>query len=363
MVIKQVVNQYFVCLRESPLVPIPLTLANVDPRLPYDCVYFGKVFEAMEQKLAASDLTIYLTWDVGQLPSYGDNVVVVVLGDEFGIVPEYINRVRTVFKTLNMRPMIGSNLLLKPSYLNLMSLIQFLRVWVVRSPSLLRVWFQRLKNNKIASIYDIPLGYYNQTDLPIKPLFERRYDLFFAGSLVSESYPIWSRRRWLRNPKDIARQEMLSAVETLQVKYPELKIAIGKTCDFGVEAEFSEDTRSYSEKLMDAKICLAPRGSLFETFRFFEGLRYGCIIVTEALPNRWFYQGSPAIKLSTWRDLEQSITEIIQNPQLSKLKHEASLEWWHKKCSEVVVGSYMAEQIDRSTAIYTSNNILKKESL
>lgn len=360
MVIKHVVNQYFVCLRESPLTPIPLILSKVDRHLPYDCIYFGKVFEAMEQRLEANDLTVYLTWDVHKLPSYGDNVVVVVLGDEFSIIPQYIHQVRTVFKTLSLRPIIGCNLLLNPSYLNLMSLIQFLRVWVTRVPSLLNVWFHRLKNNKIASIYDIPLGYYNQADLPIKPLLERRYDLLFAGSLVTDPYPIWSRRRWLRNTKDIARQEMLSAAEKLQKKYPELKIAIGKTVGFGIEAKFSEDMRSYSEKLMDSKICLAPRGSLFETFRFFEGLRYGCIVVTEALPNRWFYQGSPAIQLSTWSDLEQSIARLIQNPQLSQSKHKASLEWWHKKCSEVVIGNYMAEQINKSSENFKSNNVVKK---
>lgn len=355
MIIKQVTNQYFICLKESPLNPIPLIDFQVERHLPCNCVYFGKVFESMEQRLKVDGLTVYLTWDIHQLPSYGDNVVAVVLGDEFSRIPTYIHQVRVVFKTLSMQPIVGSNPLLKPSYLNLMSLLQFLRIWVVRLPSLLNTWFRRLKNNKAALIYDIPLGYYNQANLPIKPILERRYDLFFAGSLDIDTYPIWSRRRWLRNSKDIARSQMLSAVEKLQAKYPELKIGIGKTNDFGLEAKFTQDTRSYSEKLMDAKICLAPRGSLFETFRFFEGLRYGCIVITEALPHRWFYQGSPAIQLSTWSELEQKITKVMQSPELKKLKHEASLQWWQAKCSEVVVGHYMAEQINKS------NSIVEKE--
>ncbi|KJH73147.1 hypothetical protein UH38_03585 [Aliterella atlantica CENA595] len=352
MIIKQVTNQYFVCLKESPLSPIPLIDIQVERHLPCDCVYFGKVFEAMEQRLKVEGLTVYLTWDVERLPSYGDNVVAIVLGDEFSRIPRYIHQVRAVFKTLSMQPIIGSNSLLKPSYLNLMSFMQFLRVWVVRTPSLLNAWFHRIKSNKVAPIYDVPLGYYNQASLPIKPILERQYDFFFAGSLVTESYPIWSRRRWLRNPKDLARAEMLSALEKLQAKYPEFKIAIGTTDNFGVEAKFPKDTRSYSEKLMDAKICLAPRGSLFETFRFFEGLRYGCIIITEALPHRWFYQGSPAIQLSTWSELEQKITKIMQSPELKESKHEASIQWWQAKCSEVVVGYYMAEQINKSNSSF-----------
>lgn len=352
MIIKQVTSQYFVCLKESPLSPIPLIDFQVEQDLPCDCVYFGKVFEAMEQRLKVEGLTVYLTWDVDRLPSYGDNVVAIVLGDEFSRIPRYIHQVRAVFKTLSMQPIIGSNFLLNPSYLNLMSLMQFLRVWVVRTPSLLNAWFHRLKNNKVAPIYDIPLGYYNQASLPIKPILERQYDLFFAGSLVTEPYPILSRRRWLRNPKDIARAEMLSALEKLQAKYPELKIAIGTTDNFGVEAKFPKDTRSYSEKLMDAKICLAPRGSLFETFRFFEGLRYGCIVITEALPHRWFYQDSPAIQLSKWSELEQKIFQLIHNPELTKLEHEESLQGWQSKCAEVVIGDYMAKQINKSNSIF-----------
>lgn len=352
MIVKQVINQYFVCLPETPLQPIPLTLAQTDRHLPCNCIYFSKVFEAMEQKLEVKGLIIYLTWDVDKLPSYGDNVVAVVLGDEFSRVPLYVHQVRAIFKTLSMRPIIGSNPLLKPSYLNLMSLLQFLRIWVIRAPSLINAWLQQLKGKKVASIYDIPLGYYNQVNLPIKPILERRYDLFFAGSLVADDYPIWSRRRWLRNPKDVARSQMLSAVEKLQAKYPKLNIAIGMTNDFGLEAEFFQDTRSYSEKLMDAKICLAPRGSLFETFRFFEGLRYGCIVITEALPHRWFYQDSPAIQLSKWSELEQKIFQLIHNPELTKLEHEESLQGWQSKCAEVVIGDYMAKQINKSNSIF-----------
>lgn len=346
MTATKVANQYFICLPGSPLTPIPWALSLVDHNLPRDCVYFGKVFEAMEQHLDTGNLTFYLTWDVKQLPSYGNHVVAVVLGDEFSHIPFYTHKVRAIFKTLSMYPIVGGNLLLNPSYLNLMAIMQVLRTWIKRTPSLLNGWLEQLKGEKLAPIYDIPLGYYNQDDLPIKPITERRYDLFFAGSLVIEPYPIWSRRRWFRNPKDVARKEMLAALEQLQAKYPELKIAVGKTNEFGLEAEFLEDTRSYSEKLMDAKICLAPRGSLFETFRFFEGLRYGCIVVTEALPNRWFYKNSPAIQLSLWNELESKVQELLQNKQLLQLKHEASLTCWKENCSEVAIGTFMAQKIN-----------------
>lgn len=345
MTTTQVQNRFFICLREFPLSPVPWMLSETLQNMPCDCLYFGKVFKFMEKHLTTDGLIFYLTWDTEQLPSYGENVVAVILGDEFSYVPRYAHKVRAIFKTLSMRPIIGSNFLLNPSYLNLMMLLQVLRVWITRTPSLLYSWLQQLKGNSIAPIYDVPLGYYNQSDLPIKPILERRYDLFFAGSLVTAPYPIWSRRRWLRNPKDIARQEMVSAIEDLQTKHPELKIVVCKTNDFGLEANFPEDTRSYSERLMDSKICLAPRGSLFETFRFFEGLRYGCIVVTEALPPRWFYKDSPVIQLSVWSDLERMTQDLSKKAHILQLKHEASLNYWKAKCSEESIGKFMAEKI------------------
>ncbi|WP_319421874.1 glycosyltransferase family 47 protein [Pleurocapsa sp. FMAR1] len=338
-------NRYFVCLSHAPLDPISWDDFG-EAHFAVDQIYFGKVFETMERQLTVKRMTFYLTWNTEQLPSYGDNVIAIVLGDEFCRFPSYSHRVRAVFKTYSMSPIIGCNLLFKPSYLNIMTFTQFLRMLIIRTPGFLKYYFYKLKGVKVAPIYEIPMGYYNQENLPIKPIEKRRYDLFFAGSLVLDSYSFWSRRKWFRNSKDIARKEMLSSIENLQKRYPQLKIAVGTSHHFGLEAKTSKDNRSYSEKLMDSKICLAPRGSSFETFRFFEGLRYGCIIVVEALPDCSYYKNSPAISLLSWSELESKIKQLIQDLELIKSKHEASLQWWQEKCSEATVGSYMAKRIN-----------------
>ncbi|MBD2296497.1 glycosyltransferase family 1 protein [Anabaena sphaerica FACHB-251] len=347
---QQVVNQYFICLQQASLKPIPWNIyhTNCDPAiatLDPTCIYFNKVFQEMEQHLTVRGLTFYLTWDTDKLPSYGDNVVAILLGDEHCRIPSYIHKVRAIFKTLTTRLMMRENFFLQPSYLNLMILIQFLRSWLIRTPGLLNFWFHRLIGAKIAHIYDIPLGYYKQDDLPVKDIVERQYDIFFAGSLMP-NHPILSWRYWLRNPKDIVRKQMLSAVKKLPTKYAQLKIAVSTTNDFGLEGKFYTDERSYSEKLMDTKICLAPRGTVLETFRFFEGLRYGCIVVAQVLPDSWFYQGCPAIQLSAWNELEQIIEGILQNKELMQIQQEKTLKFWHEKCSEVSVGNFMAAKLN-----------------
>ncbi|AKG20945.1 hypothetical protein [Calothrix sp. 336/3] len=344
-------NKYFVCLQGCPLTPIPWNIPNTDESFNVDCVYFGKVFQTVEEKLNIKGLIFYLTWDVNQLPSYGQNVVAVVLGDEWCRIPKYFHQVRAVFKSYGIYPTVSSKFWLNPSYLNSMILFQNIKNWFLRLPSLFYFKFYKLKNfvyneNKSLHIFDIPLGYYNQLDLPIKDIKTRSYDVVFAGSIAFKSYSFWSPRRWFQTPKIITRKCMISSLQAIQEKYPSLKVQLSLTSSFGYQGSREVAAKSYSEQLMDAKICLVPRGSSLETFRFFEALRYGCIVVAESLPSRWFYNGSPAIQVVHWSELDKIIDTLSQNVELMQKIHHNSLIWWQEKCSESAVGSYIAEQLN-----------------
>lgn len=342
-------NKYYLYLRRGQQ-PIPWNPPDPHPLDWVDFTYFGKVFEAMEKSLEGGNLVFYFTWDrVDELPSYGDNVVAVVVGDEWSRIPKYFHKVRAVFKCYGTRPILGCNPLFQPSYLNFLSLIQFLKIWMISVPGSLNYLLQNLKNWRagtatIPPIYDIPLGYHKQLYLPIKDIETRIYDVFFAGSVVHKAYPLWSLKRWFGNPKSISRNKMVSAINKLKEKQPELKFELSLTSDF--RASENAGARFYSDKMMDTKICLVPRGTSFETFRFFEGLRYGCIVVTEALPSRWFYDGSPAVQVKDWSELEGLVKNLLENKNLIQEKHQESLDWWKTKCAESVVGAYMAEKLN-----------------
>jgi hypothetical protein len=340
-------NQYYVCLKGGQE-PIPWDPTDPDSTLDPSLSYFGKVFEAMEKSLEASDLVFYCTWDIGRLPAYGQNVVAVVLGDEWCRIPTYSHKVRAVFKCYGARPALGCNPFLKPSYLSFLILLKFLYIWVTRLPSLssyalLRLRSLLLRTATVPSIYDIPLGYYNQLDLPIKDMEVRPYDISFAGS-VARSYPRWSFKRLIATPKGYSRTEMITALNEVKREHPELKVRLFITSDFGHVSGL--DAKSYSQEMMNSKICLVPRGNVPETFRFFEALRYGCIVVTEALPSRWFYDGSPALQVEDWSDLEGIVKRLIEDERLMQRKHHMSLEWWKTKCSEAAVGAYLARNLN-----------------
>lgn len=349
-------NQFFFLRKGKE--PISWNIYDTTPRSEPELFwtnsdYCAKVLQTVEKKIAIKNLVFYITFDqINNLPSYGQNVVVIMTGDEGCNIPIYSYRVLAVFKPYGIRPFLGYNPFLNPSYINFLSLIQFLKAWVNRLPGLLYYWFtflesKRLRQTKYNNIYTIPLGYYKQLEIPVKDLESRTYDLFFAGSIFNDTYPKNSLKywitRWVQPPKTISRKQMIFNANALKQKRPDLNIELSTTSGFF--SENNPDAKRYSEEIMNAKICLTPRGTSFETYRFFEAVRYGCIVLTEALPSRWFYDGSPAIKIKNWQYLEQILEELLDNKELMYKKHQETLMWWRNKCSPEATGQFIVEKL------------------
>jgi Methionine biosynthesis protein MetW len=97
---------------------------------------------------------------------------------------------------------------------------------------------------------------------------------------------------------------------------------------------------------MNSKICLIPRGTSHETYRFFEAIRFGCIPITEALPSHWFYNNSPTIKIKNWHNLSQELEKLLTDSSLIQTKHQEALWWWQNKCSEIAVANYIVNKLE-----------------
>jgi hypothetical protein len=309
-----------------------------------DTRYFGGVFAEMERTLRDPEIDVYLTWDTEQLPTYGDRVVAVVLGDEVGRIPAYVGRVRAVFKCYGTRPVLGPGPLRAPRLTGLVSLAQcavrWLK-WLPGSAAHARLRLSRRVRGWPASpaIATIPLGTYNQLELPMVPIAERPTDLFFAGSVEHRA----SLRHRL-SPKTRARREMLFAIERFRRRRPGLLLELRLTPGF--EASKARSAAAYSQGLMNAKVCLAPRGTSLETFRVFEGLRYGCLVVADRLPGHWFYAGAPILQLDRWDELEAAVAPILDDPAALDEWHVRAMEWWRERCSEAAVGRFVAARLN-----------------
>jgi len=310
-----------------------------------DTRYFGGVFREMERTLARRDIDIYLTWDVDRLPAYGARVVAVVLGDEVGRIPRYSGRVRAVFKAYGTRPALGAGPLRDPSATGLLDLAQYTLRWLRWMPggavhARLLVGRKLRRRPGPPAISTIPLGTFNQLELPIVPIEERSTDVFFAGSVEHVS----SFRGRVASAKAHARREMLAAVEQLGRHRPGLRVDVCLTPGFGASA--AAPRGDYSRDLMNARICLAPRGTSVETFRVLEGLRYGCVVVGERLPRHWFYTGGPILQLDRWTELENAIRPVLDDPAELRRYHHRALAWWRDRCSEEAVGRFLADRLN-----------------
>jgi hypothetical protein len=305
--------------------------------------FCGRTLQQVEQKLGHRGLIFYITYDeVNALPFYGSNVVVIMTGDEACHIPLYAHKVLAIFKPYGTNLFSGPNPLLHPSYRNWMNFIQFLKNWVNRFPGLLNDWIYDFGKHR-RHVFPIPLGYYKQLELPIQPFASRSCDIFFAGSVHNDTHPRKSFKSWIMSwikaPKTLSRQQMVLQVNSFQQKHPHWKIELTLTPSFFLTP--ANDANRYSRQLMDAKICLDPRGTSFETYRFFEAMRYGCIVISEPFPSRWFYDASPAIIIEDWCDLERILMELLNHPELMLQKHLEALQWWEEKCSPQATAEYI----------------------
>lgn len=319
------------------------TLSDAIALCPYLLDFNLPYFDATVRQLIAldpalNDLHFLLTRRVNELPNYDANklskLIVLLLGDEWCRVPSYATKVLAVFKCYGTRPKL--TLHRQAYYLNAVTLLQYLRVFCKD----LRRWDMRRKN-----VFPLPLGYFRQADLPIKEILDRSCDVSFVGSIQNLPDNRLSRgiKTLLRSPKILSRLSMVSQVSQWQ-SLGDYNIDVRLTSRFP-HAKQSSELSDYSQRMMNTKICLSPRGTSFETFRYFEALRYGCVLISEPVPDHWFYRDSPSIYLNDWRQLPVLLEDLLSSPERLRALHRKALHWWETKCSPAALSARIYQDI------------------
>lgn len=312
--------------------------------------YIAGYLREFERHWDGDPLTFYITHHTTKLGSYGPDVVVVLLNDEWFRTPAYSGCVLATLRNLPARPWFPWETLVPPSSESAFAASNHARVLLERRRADRHAeairgshgWPAMRTDNAI----DVPLGYYHQPERPITPLGERTSDVFFAGSLLHDMQKTgWKRavKRIAGNPKQVYRKSMIRELERFRQRHPELRAKVSVSGDFRQLG--GSEVSSYAEAMMDSRIALVPRGTVAESYRLFEAWRYGCIAICEQLPARPFLRGSPAITLRSWRELGPVLEELLADPDRQLALHAASLAWWCDVCSEPVVGRRLADQL------------------
>lgn len=114
---------------------------------------------------------------------------------------------------------------------------------------------------------------------------------------------------------------------------------------------------------MDSKVCLAPRGSVADTWRFFEGLKSGCAVVTNPMPDEWYYHDAPVIQIERWDELETVLLPLLSDEARLEELHTQSLSYWDQVCGENALGRYLAQVISAVHAEDVSPPQMHEENL
>ncbi|MBU2564518.1 glycosyltransferase family 47 protein [Patescibacteria group bacterium] len=250
-----------------------------------DCESIEKSYWTEVLKNIASSFEIIVTENTEYLPKYGNNVIVILKSDELISDIKYTTRVRAIFR----------------NYFD-----------------------KKYIYNK--NIFFLPLPCLGGTlDIPNIPILNRETDVFFAGQV---NYSI--------------RKELSKIVLNLKSQKKDLKIVFKKTKDF-----FSGwDINQYLDRLNNSKICLCPRGASIETYRHFEALRHGCIVISTSLPNVWYFQNAPIQTITQWNELPDLVNKIIRNQGLLKEISKKSVKYWNDKLSPKAVANFINNSID-----------------
>jgi hypothetical protein len=310
--------------------------------------YWVRVFQEFEKISTLSGPTFYVVWNhilVPELPSYGDDVVAVIASDEECVIPPYLNKVRFVFKTIGFYPWCGASVREQ----SVASVLKCARDWTRWARHFALFLCKNGFSLKQGRRMVMPMGYARQTDAPGKPFDTRRYLVGFLGSIENRAHPRFSPKRLVGTPKHIARSQMVESLQKLAASMPDI-VYYGATASFRESTALGAGER-YSEIMADTKICLAPRGSSVETYRFFEGMRQGCVVICNRLPPHWFYAGRPAIQIDDWGNLEAEVKALTADPRRLSDLHRETLAWWRTKLSDPAIGGLIAKCLESPGAI------------
>lgn len=204
------------------------------------------------------------------------------------------------------------------------------------------------------NIFPFPLGYVAEVPkLPYLEITEREIDVFFSGCLTGNRMSIYfCFHPFFRHIPTVFEKYLSFLMQkTGIVKFISSEIK-GKINGLKYFIKFSKAFKSglspdeYAEYLNNSKFVLCPKGFInIETFRHLEALRSGAIVVTQNMPDLYFYRDAPFLIIKNYKDLTITLNKLASNQTLLKEKQRKSIEWYEKYFSEQAVADYMKKQL------------------
>lgn len=200
------------------------------------------------------------------------------------------------------------------------------------------------------NVFPFPLGYVNGVrELPIKPVQSRPINVYYSGNLNMNRINFY---RTFSKLKPVLPSEFVITTKIYRKFLLKLNSNFSDYFENSIIV-FNEDFKSgfsrevYSKHLSDSKIVLCPKGYYkTESFRHFEAMRAGCIVVSEKLPDTPFYTNSPIIQIENWNEGINLVKNLLKDEQKMAEFHIETVNWWNEKCSEKATAKFIASKLE-----------------
>jgi hypothetical protein len=204
--------------------------------------------------------------------------------------------------------------------------------------------------NTNQAIYPFPLGHVNNIhfiETEIKDISSRKINIFFSGTLN-------------KNRIDFFKQFSSVNISSVLLKYL-IKIPfIRKRLTKKVKKEYTVNSfinftsgfkqglqpQAYKACLLNSKIVFCPKGfTSAETFRHFEAMSAGCIIISEKLPDTSLYEGSPILQIQNWNEGITRANLLLADPARLEELQQNTLRFWQNKYSYPAIANYIQQHL------------------
>jgi len=178
------------------------------------------------------------------------------------------------------------------------------------------------------NVHSFPLGY-NKKHIPLEnvPIINRPTDVFFSGHMASKN-----RIEYMK--------PLLQFFEDLKPKdRPNLDINITKGFNMGMDSE------EYSRRMHRSKIVICPAGNVsVETFRHYEAMRSGAVVVSPTLPETEIYRDSYLCQVEDWHnECGEAIMDLLADLDMLQLVQDKQNIDFKNKYSPQAVAKYITD--------------------
>ena len=201
-------------------------------------------------------------------------------------------------------------------------------------------------NNNSTSLQ---LGYHTQTkNKTIIPIKERLFNISFTGCLNRNRISLVSiltniKTKWLSLGMLFNKKLTLKIINGIvKWKYPNDYYQFNDGFNNGLNEE------DYNFILKNTKIALCPKGWVnTETFRLYESMKWGCVVISEELPERSYYKDIPIIKVNNWSEGVRIANELIKDTnELEKLSKQ-NIQYYKNNLSPEASAELIIQTINK----------------